>query len=167
MVLEGPTSFRGPVFGLPRPETDVTDFLTIALLCINIVVAALLIGAVLLQKSEGGALGMGGGPSNFMSARGTGDLLTRITWILFGVFLVISITLTLIAAASREKAPGSDIKVDPSELLRPKAATPPANGGSSFDPNIGAAPAQAPAPAGDSLLPSATPAPAPAQPEKK
>ena len=49
-----------------------------------------------MQKSEGGALGMGGGPSNFMSARGTGDLLTRITWILFGVFLVISITLTLI-----------------------------------------------------------------------
>lgn len=149
----------------------MTDFLTIALLCINIVVAALLIGAVLLQKSEGGALGMGGGPSNFMSARGTGDLLTRITWILFGVFLAISITLTLIAAASREKAPGTDIKIDPSELLRPKAATPPADGSGSFNPNIGGAPAQspssAPPPVGNGLLPSATPAPAPAEPEKK
>lgn len=147
------------------------QFITIALLCINIVVAALLIGAVLLQKSEGGALGMGGGPSNFMSARGTGDLLTRVTWILFGVFLVISISLTLIAAATREKPAGANIKVDPSELLRPKAATPPADSSGGFNPNIGGAPAQAPnsepPPAGASLLPSATPAPAPAEPEKK
>jgi preprotein translocase subunit SecG len=143
------------------------QFLTIALLCINIVVAALLIGAVLLQKSEGGALGMGGGPSNFMSARGTGDLLTRITWILFGAFLVISITLTLIGAASREKAPGSNIKVDPSELLRPKAATPPADSsGGAFNPNIGGAPTQpAPALPAAGELPGARPAPA--QPENK
>ena len=143
------------------------QFLTIALLCINIVVAALLIGAVLLQKSEGGALGMGGGPSNFMSARGTGDLLTRITWILFSVFLVISIALTIMAAADREKAPGSDLKVDPSELLRSKPATPPADGSTGgFNPNLGPAPVQ-PAPADNSLLPGAAPAPAPAQPEKK
>ena len=66
------------------------------LLAINIVVCLGLIGVVLLQRSEGGALGMGGGNSGFMTARGAGDLLTRITWILFSVFLLISLTLTIL-----------------------------------------------------------------------
>jgi preprotein translocase subunit SecG len=66
------------------------------LLAINIVVCLALIGVVLLQRSEGGALGMGGGSSSFMTARGAGDLLTRITWILFSVFLVISLILTIL-----------------------------------------------------------------------
>lgn len=139
------------------------QFLTIALLCINIVVAALLIGAVLLQKSEGGALGMGGGPSNFMSARGTGDLLTRITWILFGIFLTISITLTLLAAANREPPVGSNIRIDPNsiksapaDLLAPTA---PATS-DSLAPGITVPPKTAT----DPLLPGAAPAPAP---EKK
>lgn len=66
------------------------------LLAINIVVCLGLIGVVLLQRSEGGALGMGGGNTGFMTARGAGDLLTRITWILFSVFLLISLTLTIL-----------------------------------------------------------------------
>jgi len=67
------------------------------LLAINIVVCLGLIGVVLLQRSEGGALGMGGGGSTgFMTARGAGDLLTRITWILFSVFLIISLVLTIL-----------------------------------------------------------------------
>lgn len=66
------------------------------LLAINIVVCLGLIGVVLLQRSEGGALGMGGGNSGFMTARGAGDLLTRLTWILFSVFLLISLTLTIL-----------------------------------------------------------------------
>ena len=66
------------------------------LLAINIVVCLGLIGVVLLQRSEGGALGMGGGNTGFMTARGAGDLLTRITWILFSVFLVISLVLTIL-----------------------------------------------------------------------
>ncbi|MFZ4607410.1 MAG: preprotein translocase subunit SecG [Caulobacter sp.] len=66
------------------------------LLTIQIIVAALLGVAVLLQRSEGGALGMGGGPSGFMTARGQGDLLTRSTWILFSIFLVLCIALTII-----------------------------------------------------------------------
>ncbi|RYF89570.1 MAG: preprotein translocase subunit SecG [Caulobacteraceae bacterium] len=141
--------------------------MTIALLCINIVVAALLTLAVLMQKSEGGALGMGGGPSNFMSARGTGDLLTRITWILFGVFLAISITLTLIAAANREPVAGSNIRVDPSELLKSRPAPAPANGsGGGFDPNISTPPTQS-APGVNPLLPSQAPAAPAPQPEKK
>jgi preprotein translocase subunit SecG len=66
------------------------------LLTIQIIVAILLGVAVLLQRSEGGALGMGGGPSGFMTARGQGDLLTRSTWILFSIFLVLCIALTII-----------------------------------------------------------------------
>jgi preprotein translocase subunit SecG len=66
------------------------------LLAINIVVCLGLIGVVLLQRSEGGALGMGGGNTGFMTARGAGDLLTRITWILFSLFLLISLTLTIL-----------------------------------------------------------------------
>ena len=50
------------------------------LLVIHILVAIALTGVVLLQRSEGGALGMGGGPTGFMTARGAGDLLTRTTW---------------------------------------------------------------------------------------
>jgi preprotein translocase subunit SecG len=68
------------------------------ILVINTFVCVALIAVVLLQRSEGGALGMGGGggPSGFMTARGAGDLLTRTTWILAGIFFVLSITLTVL-----------------------------------------------------------------------
>ncbi|MES2033315.1 MAG: preprotein translocase subunit SecG, partial [Pseudomonadota bacterium] len=75
------------------------------LLVIHIIVCVFLIGFVLMQQSEGGALGMGGGPSGFMTARGAGNFMTRMTWILFAVFLVLSIILTLIAG--RERASNS------------------------------------------------------------
>ena len=60
---------------------------TILLVAI-IIVAISLTGVVLLQRSEGGALGMGGGPSGFMTARGAGNLLTRTTSILAVAFFV-------------------------------------------------------------------------------
>ena len=68
------------------------------LLVINVFVCVALIAVVLLQRSEGGALGLGGGggPSGFMTARGAGDLLTRVTWILAFSFFLISITLTVL-----------------------------------------------------------------------
>lgn len=67
------------------------------LLVIQIIVCLALIGVVLLQRSEGGALGMGGGPTGFMSARGAGDMLSRTTWILGGVFFALSLTITLVS----------------------------------------------------------------------
>jgi len=67
------------------------------ILVVNVFVCVALIALVLLQRSEGGALGMGGGsPSGFMTARGAGDLLTRTTWILAFVFFFLSITLTVL-----------------------------------------------------------------------
>jgi preprotein translocase subunit SecG len=71
------------------------------LISIDILVCIALICIVLLQRSEGGAFGMGVGPTGLVTARGAGDLLTRTTWILFGLFLVISLTLTLLGAHDR------------------------------------------------------------------
>jgi preprotein translocase subunit SecG len=100
------------------------------LLTIHIIVCIALIGVVLLQRSEGGALGMGGGPTGFMTARGAGDLLTRTTWILFTAFLALSIALTLLAGRERGSASVVDrLKIDaldPDSLNQPPAGTAPA-----------------------------------------
>jgi preprotein translocase subunit SecG len=112
------------------------------LLVIHLIVALALIGAVLLQRSEGGALGIGGGGGggNLFSARGVGNALTRTTAILALCFFLTSIGLTLIAV----RGSGS--------------------GGSLFD---GAATPESEAPAtGGSVLPQLPAAPAaPATPQ--
>lgn len=145
------------------------------LLAINIVVCLGLIGVVLLQRSEGGALGMGGGNSGFMTARGAGDLLTRITWILFSIFLLISLTLTILTG--RANTGGSvadrlDIKGLDSKTLNaapaPQAPTPGSLDSlpSNAQPSAIQAPtpqinAPAPTPSQPSLLAPAKPTPAP------
>ena len=70
------------------------------LLVIHLMVAASLVGLVLLQRSEGGALGIGGGGGGvggFMTGRGAANLLTRVSAVLAAAFFVTSILLTLIA----------------------------------------------------------------------
>lgn len=96
------------------------------LLVFHIIICVALIITVLLQQSEGGALGMGGGPSGFMTARGAGNLLTRITWILFTLFLLLSIGLTLMAAAQRNSSSltGGIERVDPNSLTQPLQPAP-------------------------------------------
>ena len=72
------------------------------LLAAVIVICIALVGVILLQRSEGGVLGMsGGGPGNFMSVRGTGDLLTRTTQILAGIFFVLCLVMTLVTGHIR------------------------------------------------------------------
>ncbi len=67
------------------------------LLVAIILIAVAMVITILLQRSEGGALGMsGGGPGNFMSARGTGDLLSRTTQILAGLFFTLCLAMTLL-----------------------------------------------------------------------
>lgn len=68
------------------------------LLIIHLFVTIALIGVVLIQRSEGGGLGIGGsqGMGAFMSGRGTANLLTRTTAILATIFLVLSMTLALL-----------------------------------------------------------------------
>ena len=70
------------------------------LLIIDIFLAVLLIGAVLLQKSEGGALGLGVSQDNFISSRSAGNFLTKATAIIATLFILTSISLTVI---SKEK----------------------------------------------------------------
>ena len=70
--------------------------MTTILLVIHLMVAIAMIVLVLLQRSEGGALGIGGGNDGMMSARGLGSALTRATAILAGVFFLTSIGLTVL-----------------------------------------------------------------------
>ncbi len=80
----------------------------ILLLAVHIMVAIALVCVVLLQKSEGGALGMGGGGmSGFMTGRSTANLLTRATAILAAAFMTTSVLLVVLH--NRERAPVSII----------------------------------------------------------
>jgi preprotein translocase subunit SecG len=67
------------------------------LLMIHLVIAVFLIGLIMLQKSEGGALGIGGGGGGLFSARGVGNTLTRATAILAAAFFATSVALTMIS----------------------------------------------------------------------
>lgn len=71
------------------------------LIVIHIFVVLALIGVVLLQKSEGGALGMGGG-SGFMTSRGSGNVLTKTTAILATIFFATSLLLSVVAGLGRQ-----------------------------------------------------------------
>lgn len=66
-----------------------------ALLVIHIVLAIVMIAVVLVQKSEGGALGMGGSSGGFMTTRGTANLLTRTTAVLAALFFLSTLGLAL------------------------------------------------------------------------
>jgi preprotein translocase subunit SecG len=75
------------------------------LLVVIILVCFALVFVILLQQSEGGALGMSGsGPGNFMTARGTGDFLTSATQILAGVFFALCLLMTLISSHNHATA---------------------------------------------------------------
>ena len=85
-------------------------FLTV----VQALVAAALVGVILMQRSEGGGLGVGGSPSGFMSARGAADFLTRSTAVLATLFVVLSIILAALAvdvSSGREIDDSLDRKV--------------------------------------------------------
>ena len=67
------------------------------LLTINIILAILLVILVLLQKSEGGALGIGVSQDNFMFSRSAGNFLTKATAIVATMFIICSLTLTILS----------------------------------------------------------------------
>jgi preprotein translocase subunit SecG len=93
------------------------------ILVVHLILAVAMIGVVLLQKSEGGGLGMGGGGmSGFMTGRSTANLLTRTTAILAAGFMVTSIALALLAGVQR--APHSII--EQSQPAAPSAPAQPA-----------------------------------------
>ena len=70
------------------------------LLIVQTIIAASLVGVILIQRSEGGGLGVGGSSSGFMTARGAADFLTRSTAVLGALFIMLSILLAAYAGAT-------------------------------------------------------------------
>ena len=96
-------------------------------LILHLLVAVGLVCLVLMQRSEGGALGMGGGSGSLISGRGAADVLVRSTAILAAIFFVTSISLTLLAGGAKSKISILDTPQRPSifDTLFPKKAPPP------------------------------------------
>jgi preprotein translocase subunit SecG len=107
------------------------------LLIVHALVAAVLVGFILVQKSEGGGLTSGGSPAGLMSARGAADFLTRSTSILAGVFIVLSIILAALAATRQGET------VDASAARRVPAAAPVSTAPPPADAGAGALPGDA------------------------
>jgi preprotein translocase subunit SecG len=141
------------------------------LLVLEIIVSLGLVAVVLLQRSEGGALGMGSGPSGFMTARGAGDLLTRTTWILGAAFFILALLLTIISGRQRGASSVVDrLKVDAinPNTLNQTAPQPPAGTAQPANPNAQPAPLTAPTPTiHNPFLGQDAGQPAPAQPPAK
>lgn len=74
--------------------------LFIFLMVVQALVAAALVGVILMQRSEGGGLGVGGSPAGLMSARGAADFMTRLTTILATLFIGLSIALAVLAVGA-------------------------------------------------------------------
>lgn len=126
---------------------------------IQAIVAALLVGVVLIQKSEGGGLGVGGSPAGFMSARGAADFLTRATTVLATMFVVLSIVLAALAVRTTGNR---DIDTSLNRAVpEPTAAPDPLAGaqagGSAAPIDLLAPPQAAPAAAPSGKAPAATP----------
>jgi preprotein translocase subunit SecG len=100
------------------------------LLLIHVMVCVTLVGVVLLQRSEGGALGIGGGGGGFMTGRSAGNALTKTTAILATAFFVTSLALSIIASHQRPAStilPGGEGGLVPLQIPgAPAPATPPA-----------------------------------------
>ena len=125
------------------------------LLIVHLMIALALVGVVLLQRSEGGALGIGGGGGGFMTGRGAANFLTRVTAGLAAAFFVTSLGLTLLAT----RPAGTRSIFD-----TPAPASAPAKSGPA-DKSQPAAPAGQPAQPGGGVLEKLAPSPAPTGPQ--
>jgi preprotein translocase subunit SecG len=121
------------------------------ILAIHLILALLLIGAVLLQRSEGGGLGMGGGGGGgVVSGRSAATALGKVTWIIAGCFIATSITMTVLAARNSATASVIDqiggtapVEVPVPDATTPLTALPPADAPAAAP--LATAPATAPA----------------------
>jgi preprotein translocase subunit SecG len=124
-------------------------------LTVHLILALLLIGVVLLQRSEGGGLGIGGGGGT-VSARGAATALTRLTWILASAFIVTSITLTILATRGGEGGSVVDRVATEAPAAEEAPATP-GLGGNLLPPTAGDAPATPPRADEPATAPAANP----------
>jgi len=115
------------------------------IIIIHLLIVSAMIGVVLLQRSEGGGLGIGS-TGGFLTSRGTANVLTRTTAILAGLFFLTSLVLSILAGMERK--PHSVIQGGQAPAGQPGAPAPPSSGGGILDTLRGIqAPAGAPAPA--------------------
>jgi preprotein translocase subunit SecG len=110
-------------------------------LTIHLILALLLIGIVLIQRSEGGGLGMGGSGGGAISSRAAATALTKVTWILAIGFIITSVTLTILAAQQA----GTDSVIDQLGGSAPAPAAPALDMDNLLPPTKGDAPAAPPA----------------------
>ena len=129
-------------------------------LTVHLILALLLIGVVLLQRSEGGGLGMGGGGGGgVMTGRQAANALSRLTWIFAIGFIITSLTLTVIAA--RNASSGSIMDQLDIGASAPASPSPsPALDNYAPPPGTAGQPVTPPAPAGATSTPAASTAPA-------
>jgi preprotein translocase subunit SecG len=126
-------------------------------LVIHVMLAVSLIGIVLIQKSEGGGLGVGGGGgmSGFMTGRSQANLLTRTTAILAAGFLMTSITLAIMHARTHGVSPSLLDQAGPTTLPTPASTAPATPAPAGTAPNsTESAPSQTPAAAPAPAAPS-------------
>jgi preprotein translocase subunit SecG len=89
-------------------------------LAVHVLLAIALIGIVLLQRSEGGGLGIGGGMSGFMTGRSSANLLTRVTAALAALFFATSLVLAILASTP-SRAPSFFDSTAPAPTTAPQA----------------------------------------------
>ena len=90
------------------------------LLVTNIILAAILVILVLIQKSEGGALGIGISQDNFMFSRSAGNLLTKSTAVIATLFIICSLSLTIISRSELEPTGSVLDKIEENQEETPK-----------------------------------------------
>ncbi len=90
------------------------------LLVINIILAAILVVLVLIQKSEGGALGIGISQDNFMFSRSAGNILTKSTAVVATLFIICSLSLTIISRSELEPTGSVLDKIEENQEETPK-----------------------------------------------
>jgi len=129
------------------------------LIVIHILIVIALVAVVLLQRSEGGVLGSGGGSGNFMTGRGQANALSRATAILAALFFATSILMSIIAGWS--KAPHSILTRGPGAPASQEAPQP-VSPGNILD-QLKQLQGQSNAPAAPVAPAAPAPAPAPAQ----
>lgn len=122
--------------------------LFIFLTVVQAIVATLLVTVILMQKSEGGGLGVGGSPTGLMSARGAADFLTRSTAILATLFVVLSIALAVMAVGTTSSR---ELDTSLERGVAPVQSAPVDPLGAAAQPAQGTAPAAAPAAPADPL----------------
>tara|TARA_B100002052_G_scaffold280601_1_gene288882 strand:+ start:37 stop:339 length:303 start_codon:yes stop_codon:yes gene_type:complete len=90
------------------------------LLVINIILAAVLVVLVLIQKSEGGALGIGISQESFMFSRSAGNFLTKSTAVIATLFIICSLSLTIISRSELEPTGSVLDKIEENQEETPK-----------------------------------------------